>query len=168
MTRILVVGIGSMGWNHARVCSDLGVLVGICDQNKESLKQVGERFGVMGYSDLSEAINECRPDGVIIATPTSTHYDITKKVLASGLDVMVEKPLVDQVAHGEELVSIANKKDAILAVGHIERHNPVISREKKHLENGDWGDLITLSARRVSPFNGRIQDVGVILDIGIH
>ena len=55
-----------------------------------------------------------------------------------------------------------------LAVGHIERYNPVINREKIHLEWGEWGELITLNARRVSPFTGRINDVNAILDTGIH
>lgn len=168
MSSVLVVGVGSMGWNHARVCSELGILVGICDADKEKLQTVSNHFGVPGFIDLDTALSELNPEGVIIATYTSSHYSLTKKVLEMGHHVLVEKPIVDKISHGEELVSIAETSGLVLAVGHIERHNPVIKRAKFHLDEGDWGELITLNARRVSPFTGRINDVGAILDTGIH
>jgi len=168
MSSVLVVGVGSMGWNHARVCSELGILVGICDADKEKLETVSNHFGVPGFFDLDTALSELNPEGVIIATNTSSHYSLTKKVLEMGHHVLVEKPIVDKISQGEELVSIAETSGLVLAVGHIERHNPVIKRAKFHLDEGDWGELITLNARRVSPFTGRINDVGAILDTGIH
>ena len=161
-------GVGSMGWNHARVCSELGILAGICDQNPELLDSVSDRFQVPGFSEMKLAFEELSPDGVIVATPTSSHYRLTKDALEMGAHVLVEKPIVSEIEQGEELITIAESNDLTLAVGHIERHNPVIKRAKLHLESGDWGELITLNARRVSPFTGRINDVGAVLDTGIH
>tara|TARA_B100000902_G_scaffold384778_1_gene425339 strand:+ start:2502 stop:3482 length:981 start_codon:yes stop_codon:yes gene_type:complete len=166
--KILVVGVGSMGWNHARVCHELGVLSGVCDSNKEQVDVVSGNFRVPGYANLDDALNEIKPDGVIISTPTSSHYPLVKKSLEHGTNVLVEKPITSDIAQGEELVSLAGKCDLTLSVGHIERHNPVIERAKVCLDSGDWGELITLNARRVSPFSGRINDVGAILDTGIH
>ena len=166
--KILVCGVGSMGWNHARVCSELGVLGGICDLDHKQSDSVAGHFSVNGFSDFENAIQSSLFDAAIIATPTTTHYEITKSALESGLHVLVEKPIVDDLHKGEELISIAKERNLTLTVGHIERHNPVIKRAKLHLDKGDWGELITMNSRRVSTFSGRITDVGAILDTGIH
>ena len=166
--RLLVVGVGSMGWNHARVCSELGLLAAVCDSDEAQVKSVSEKFNVPHYTNISTALNKIRPDGVIISTPTNTHHSLAAKALESGTNVLIEKPIASEVCQGEDLISLAKERQLILSVGHIERHNPVIRRAKSHLESGEWGELITLNARRVSPFTGRINDVGAILDTGIH
>ena len=79
-----------------------------------------------------------------------------------------EKPLTKNIHNGEKLVKKAKKAGVILSVGHIERHNPVITKARELLDSGECGEVITLSSRRVSNFPGRISDVGVILDLGIH
>jgi len=165
---LVVVGVGSMGWNHARVCSELGVLVGVCDRDEEAVSKVSEHFGVPGFSDLSVAISETKPSGVIIATPTSTHAGIASDVINRGINVLVEKPIASDVSEAEGLVTLAKESGVTLAVGHIERHNPVISAAKRELSKGVLGEVVTISTRRVSNFPGRIRDVGVILDLGIH
>ena len=168
MAGILVVGVGAMGWNHARVCSEIGVLSGICDMDIESANKVAEKFAVPCFSTIGEAISELDPDGVIIATPTSSHHKIGMEVIESGVSVLVEKPISDGVGNAVELVEYAKERGVVLAVGHIERHNPVISSAKREIEEGKWGRVVTISTRRVSNFPGRIRDVGVILDLGIH
>jgi len=166
--QVLVVGVGAMGWNHSRVCSELGILAGVCDMNEESVMGVAEYFGVPGFTSVSEAISELKPDAMIISTPTFTHADIAIEALNSGLHVLVEKPLAIDIESAEKIVKLAREKNLKLAVGHIERHNPVIAMARNNLESGEWGDVLTISSRRVSNFPGRIKDVGVILDLGIH
>ncbi len=168
MGGIVVVGVGAMGWNHARVCSELGLLSGVCDNNSESVKSVSEKFSVPGFTDINEAIEECEPLGVIIATPTFSHFDLASLAIESGVNVLLEKPMTDSIVNGRELIKKANEKGVKLAIGHIERFNPVISATKEKLVNGDWGDIVTITSRRVSNFPGRIRDVGVVLDLGIH
>jgi UDP-N-acetylglucosamine 3-dehydrogenase len=53
-------------------------------------------------------------------------------------------------------------------VGHLERFNPAITELKRKIEQGVFGDIVAISAKRVGPHNPRIRDVGVILDLGIH
>ena len=157
-----------MGWNHVRVCSEIGVLCGVCDQNISETDRVAEEFGVPGFYEVDDAVGELKPDGVIIATPTFTHYDIASKLIDHGINVLIEKPISDDIQKAQDLVDKARNMDLVLAVGHIERHNPVISAAKKNISEGKWGDVVTISTRRVSNFPGRIRDVGVILDLGIH
>ena len=168
MVQVIVIGVGSMGWNHARVCSELGILSGICDGNEETAHSVSKRFDVPGFSSLDQALKEVNPTAAIVATPTSTHHEVAKKLLHHGCHVLIEKPLVSEIAQGEDLIQLSSELKLTLAVGHIERHNPVVRRAKEHLQSGEWGELITINSRRVSSFTGRINDVGAVLDVGIH
>ena len=68
----------------------------------------------------------------------------------------------------KKIVNYAKEKKVTLAVGHIERFNPVVQYVKKAIDKKEWGELISLSARRVSPYPVRISDVGVIFDLSIH
>ncbi|MBD51002.1 MAG: oxidoreductase [Euryarchaeota archaeon] len=168
MAQILVVGVGSMGFNHARVCSELGVLAGVCDKDEDAIERVSKKFNTAGFTDLKEAVNSLDIDGLIISTPTFTHLEVAKLAIENGIDVLVEKPIADSYENGKKMIEMAKNSDVKLSVGHIERFNPVIEGAKKLLNSDELGEIITISSRRVSNFPGRIRDVGVILDLGIH
>ena len=63
MTKVVVVGTGSMGYNHARVCSELGILAGVMDQDTSSAKRVGELFDVPYYSDFEPGLTPGAEEG---------------------------------------------------------------------------------------------------------
>jgi len=165
---LIVVGVGAMGWNHARVCFELGILSAVVDQDETALNAISDKFGVPTYVNLRQAILDLEPTGVIISTPTKTHYDLGVLAMEMGLNVLIEKPISDTIERGEGLVKMASEKGIVLSVGHIERFNPVIANAKHKILRGDWGEIVTIASRRVSNFPGRIRDVGVILDLGIH
>lgn len=168
MIKIGVIGTGSMGKNHARVCSDLPDvdLVGICDVNKDAAKVVAERFNTKAYSSYKDLLGVV--DSVIIATPTQTHFEITNDALSSGKHVLVEKPICDTIKNAEDIVKKAETENLVLAAGHIERHNPAVAFVKEGIRKKKFGEVISLSSKRVSNLPGRIKDVGVILDFGVH
>ena len=168
MLKIGVIGVGSMGKNHARVCSELEDvdLVGVVDTDRTTAKRIAEIFNTNAFFDYKEIIPKM--DAAIVATPTSTHYKIAMDLLNEGKHVLVEKPICSSVKEAEELVKKAEKKKLVLAVGHIERHNQAVKFVKNALDKKRFGELIALSSKRVSNFPGRIRDVGVILDFGIH
>lgn len=163
MLKFGVIGIGSMGQNHARVYSELNCLNGIADINKKSGKEIANRFNVEHFSDYKELIKKV--NAVSIATPTETHYEIAMNCLSNGIHCLIEKPITDDERKAEELIEFAEKQGLTLAVGHIERHNPVVKFAKHYLKNKK---LISISSKRVSSLPSRIKDVGVILDLGIH
>ena len=168
MGDILVIGVGSMGFNHARVCSEIGVLAGVCDLDQEAVKRVGDQFAVPCFSDIAEAISQTEASGVIVATPTQTHHEVAMMAIELGLHALVEKPMASNLHEVDMLLEIAKEREVVLAVGHVERYNPVIAYAKERLVSGDWGEPVVISSRRVSNFPSRIRDVGVILDLGIH
>jgi len=167
MLKIGVIGTGSMGKNHARVCSELNEidLIGIADINKETAKKTAERVGTVAYYDYKELLPLV--DAAIIATPSITHYDIALDFLNNSKHVLIEKPICDNINKAIELIKKA-EDNLVLAVGHIERHNPAVKFVKETLDNGKLGELITVASKRVSNLPGRIRDVGVIFDFGVH
>lgn len=167
--RIAVVGAGVMGRNHARVLRELpGVeFAGIVDADPAAAKVVADLHRVPQLK-LDDALKDPGIDALVISTPTFTHRDIATKALKAGKHVLVEKPLALDAKEAEDMVRAAQKAGRTLAVGHIERHNPAVKYAHDALRRGEFGQLITLTARRVSNFPGRIRDVGVILDLGVH
>jgi len=162
-----VVGVGSMGQNHARLYSELANLIGIADPDEKVGKPLATRLSTNYFSDYKELLKS-DVDAVSIATPTELHYNITKEFIENGKHVLVEKPLCLTVEDSQKLVDLAKEKGVVLAVGMVERHNPVVEFAKKAIENEEYGKVITSAARRVSSFPSRIKDIGVIMDLGIH
>ena len=168
MLKIGVIGTGSMGKNHARICSELEQveLVGIADTNRETAKRVAEKFDTKPFFDYKELLQEV--DAAIIATPTITHHDIAMDLLNRGKHVLVEKPICNRVEKAQTLTKKSEETGLVLAAGHIERHNPAVKFIKDAMQNKRFGELITITSKRVSNFPGRIKDVGVIFDFGVH
>ena len=168
MLKIGVIGLGSMGKNHARVCSEIENvdLVGVADVDKETAKNIAKRFDTKAFFDYRELLTKI--DAVVVSTPTVTHYDIAMDLLNEGKHILVEKPICNNVKRADSLVKKAEQEDIVLSVGHIERHNPAVKFVKEGMNNKRFGELITIASKRVSNFPGRIKDVGVIFDFGVH
>ena len=160
--KVVVIGVGVMGKNHARVLSDLGHLAGVVDMDENAAKIVATRYGV----EWGRSFENLEFDAAVVATPTITHYELAKKLIEEGKHVLVEKPFVHNVSEGEELIDLARNNNVTLAVGHIERHNPMVEFVKKNVVERDG--IISIGAKRVSRFPSRIRDVGVVMDLGVH
>lgn len=165
-----VIGVGSMGKNHARVYSELAdsELVGVSDSNPETSKTIGETFGAHAYSDYRELLEKEKPEAVSVAVPTALHEQVVTEVLNSGAHVLVEKPIAATLDEGRRLIELAKKLDRKLMVGHIVRFNPAIQELKKRLQAGELGRIYQVFCRRAGPFPARIRDVGVVIDLAPH
>jgi len=170
MTRVAVVGVGSMGRNHVRVYSEMPDvdLVAVVDEDPGLADQVGEAHHVPAYHDYFEMIDQTKPEAVSVVVPTSMHYEVAKNILELGCHVMVEKPIASTTEQAQSLVEMADKLGAMLMVGHIERYNPAIIELKRRLDQNELGRIFQIHARRLGPFPTRIQDVGVIMDLAPH
>ena len=82
--------------------------------------------------------------------------------------MLVEKPLAHSSLAAQKIIDVAAKNDVVLAVGHIERFNEVVTHAKEAISNKKWGNIISLSANRFSNYPSRISDVGVLFDLTIH
>ncbi len=106
-------------------------------------------------------------DGVVIATPVRTHYQLAKEALLYGKHVLVEKPLTANVAEAEELVALAQEQRRILMVGHTFEYNPAVNELRKLVQSGDLGKIYCIEAERVNLGLFR-SDINVIWDLAPH
>jgi len=166
----VVVGVGSMGRNHARNFFEMkGVdLVGVCDKDKKTTSKTAERFRCEGYTDYRKLIPENDVDVASIVVPTQSHLKVALDLMEAGVHVLVEKPIAATVSEGEEMIKAAEKNNVKLSVGHIERFNPAVVELKRRLDKGELGRIFEIRAHRVGPFPARIRDVGVVIDLASH
>ncbi|MCS7112696.1 MAG: Gfo/Idh/MocA family oxidoreductase [Nitrososphaerota archaeon] len=169
--KVALIGCGSWGGNHARVyfeLNDVCELVAVCDVDRERAEKVARRYGCKAYTDYRELIRDWKPEAVSICTPSSTHFEIAYEVVRDGIDVLVEKPMCTSVNDALKLVSEAERRGVVLMPGHIECFNPGVRRVRSMIEEGRLGDILMLTAKRVSYWPERIGDVGIVMDTVIH
>jgi predicted dehydrogenase len=161
--RVGVVGVGHIGKNHARLYAELTTahFTAIYDTDRAVAQERSAEFGVAAAASLAEFAEQV--DAASIATPTSTHFEIGRELLARGKHLLVEKPIADNTAHASELAELAASQGLVLQVGHVERFNPVLGALEKRLTNPRF-----IEAHRLSPFPNRSTDIGVVLDLMIH
>jgi UDP-N-acetylglucosamine 3-dehydrogenase len=164
-----VVGVGFMGRNHLRLLveRDDVEVIGIADISEEALKKATRQYGIKGWTDYHKLL-ALRPDFVVIAVPTSLHYEVAKAALDAKIHVLVEKPIAATVAEGERMIEAAERAGTHLVVGHIERYNPLTDQVRRLIESDTIGQPLSISSARMGPMPGRIQDVDILLDFAIH
>ncbi len=165
-----VVGAGVMGSMHARIYAEMDnvELCAIADPDETAAQKLAKRYRPAVYTDYRQLLDREEIDLVSIAVPTRLHEEIACEVMSRGIHVLVEKPLALSVEQGQRIIDVAQQFGVKLAVGHIERFNPAVVEIKRRLDDHELGRIFQLHARRLSPFPGRVQDVGVILDLATH
>ena len=148
--RICVVGGGRWGKNHIKTLAGMGCLAAIVESNPEKLNGFLSQYPfVKGYASIDEAIAG-RYDGYTVAVPAELHFNIGKKLLEQGLNVLMEKPMTMTVQEAEQLVETAQKNDARLMVGHVLLFHPAIRKIKKLIDNGKIGKLYYIYSNRLN------------------
>lgn len=167
--RVGVIGVGAMGAHHARIYSQMKdvELAGISDIDKARAVEAASKYGTTAYLNHSDLLKQ-KLDAVSIVVPTSRHKEIAIDAIEHGASVLVEKPIAESLESAEAIVSAARKANVKLAIGHIERFNPAVLKLKEIIDSGMLDKVVSISARRVGPYNPRIRDVGVIVDLGVH
>ncbi len=164
--KVAVVGTGSLGKEHVRIYAELAAagqvqFAGLYDTLPERARTLAEKYGVQAFNSVEEAA--AATDAVSIVTPTTTHFELGRKLLLQGKHVLIEKPMTDSAPQASQLVQLAQQRNCILQVGHIERFNPVF----KYLQTVAT-DPRFIEAHRLSPYPARSTDIGVVLDLMIH
>jgi predicted dehydrogenase len=166
--RVGLIGYGYWGPNLARALNQTEKceFVACCDANPRSLgKAVRAYPSLKGFSSANELWDSV--DGVVIATPIATHFELAREALLRGKHVMVEKPLAHSSRLAEELVELAERHKCTLMTGHTFIYSPPVNVVKNLIEDGTLGDIHYISLSRVNL--GLYQkDVDVIWDLAVH
>jgi predicted dehydrogenase len=163
--RVGVIGIGNMGWHHARVLSLLrdAELVGVADPDEARGRLAVEQFDCRWFPSYEALLGEV--EAVCIAVPTLLHHRVGMTCLQAGVHVLIEKPIAATQEEAADLIRAAESARRLLQVGHIERFNPAFRELLRVVANEE---VVVLEARRHSPNADRANDVSVVLDLMIH
>ena len=160
--RISVVGTGHLGSIHAKLWKqqDDVELVGVVDPNETQGRNVAQQHGASWYPTVAAMPDV---DAVVIAAPTSLHYELALECLDRGFHCFIEKPVTATYEQAKALIERAASTDRIIQVGHVERFNPALGS----LHDYDMQPLF-IEAHRLAQFKPRAIDVSVIHDLMIH
>ena len=159
-----VIGVGHLGYHHARIYAALeGVeLAGVQDLDAARGREVASEFGAPYCASIEELL-EKKTEAVSVAVPTVNHHDIVCPLLEAGIDVLVEKPIASTVDEAQRMVDAARANGRMLQVGHVERFNGAVIALSKHFTHPRF-----IECHRMSPYPNRGDDVSVVLDLMIH
>lgn len=167
---VAIIGCGYWGPNLIRNFSSVrGWRVKyICDRAPDRLQQVHSQFPwTTPVTDATVAFADSEVDAIAIATPVSTHYDLTIAALDAGKHVLVEKPLAASVAEARAMVERARLANRVLLVDHTFIYTPAVQKIKQLVDSGELGDLLYFDSVRINL--GLFQhDINVIWDLAPH
>ncbi|MGI9565816.1 MAG: Gfo/Idh/MocA family protein [Nitrosopumilus sp.] len=166
--KIIQIGLGGWGKNHARILSQLGVLSAVCDTNSQRSQEYGKIYSVNHYESVDKILDSEKFEAAFIVTPTSTHAEIATKLLEAKKHLFVEKPMTYKSEDGERLAKLAEKNKVVLTCGYIERFNPAVDTVKKIVNEKKFGDLVMLEFHRENRIPLHVKDVGIIYDTSVH
>lgn len=158
--KIGLIGVGAWGRNLARNFATLPgcELAAVCDDEPKRAGLVAELAPAARFTNQPDDLcNDPSLQAVVVSTPPASHYELGKRVLESGKDLFVEKPLVLDIAQGEDLVRLAETKKRILMVGHIMVYHPATLKLKEYIQKGEFGEVYYLYASRVNL--GKVRDI---------
>lgn len=158
-----VVGYGHFGKYHAEKIarSRRAKLIAVADVDPGRAAEAARALGVEAVTDYRELVGAV--DCVSVAVPTFAHFEVAGYFLENGVDVLVEKPITEDLNSAQRLVDLAKRKARILQVGHLERFSGMIEALRKEVLRPLYIDSV-----RIAPFKPRGTDVNVILDLMIH
>lgn len=158
-----VIGVGHLGAIHARLAAGLNELnlIGVYDLNTHRCQEVAATCGCLAFTSLSKLLQHVQ--AVSIAVPTDQHFPVAAQAVEHGCHLFVEKPITATSKQAQELISLSDRANVVLQVGHIERFNPAFVA----LEDYPLAPMF-VESHRLSQFNPRGLDVSVVLDLMIH
>jgi len=161
--RFGVVGAGKIGTFHTRTLAKMkGVeLVGVADANLMRSQKLAWEHNCTPYSKYDDLIPQI--DALIVAVPTELHKQVALAAIDKGVHCLVEKPIASTLEQARELLDASKKKGVLLQVGHSERFNPAVVEAFKHVKNPRF-----INIQRLGPYDPRMSNIGVVLDLMIH
>ena len=168
--RYAVIGVGSMGKNHARAVHELKEveLVAVVDVNIIVAEAIGHLYNCKAFGSVVEMLEDTKPEAVSICVPTTLHVKIAEECIKRGIHILVEKPIAANIEDAKHMLQLAAHNDVRFMVGHIERFNPAVLKVKELLDKNEIGNIVSVMARRVGVFPPQIKDANIAVDLAIH
>lgn len=163
--RFGVIGAGKIGTFHTRTLAGLknagAVLVGVCDPDLMRAQKLAWEYNCTPYSRPEELVPQI--DAAIIAAPTQLHHQLGCYCLENGVHTLVEKPIAVTMEEAKDLIRLAKRKELVLQVGHVERFNPAVVEASRFIQDPKF-----ITINRLGPYDPRMSNISVVLDLMIH
>lgn len=163
--RFGVLGAGKMGAVHTRTLAELknaGIcLIGVCDPDLMRAQKVAWQYNCTPYSKPEELLPQI--DAAIVAAPTPLHHKLGMLCLENGLHTLIEKPLADTMQQARDLIRLAKRKELVLQVASAQRFHPAVVQAVPFIENP-----LFITINRSGPYDPRLANISVVLDVMIH
>ncbi|MBV9111242.1 MAG: Gfo/Idh/MocA family oxidoreductase [Hyphomicrobiales bacterium] len=167
---LAVIGCGYWGAKHIRVSCDIrdARVSMAADPRPDRLEYIHSQYPTVAVTrDVDAILNNPSIDGVIVATPVVTHFELARAVLQAGKHALVEKPLAMTSAQCRELNAIAEQRKRVLMVGHTFEYHPAVCFMRQMIQSGSLGELYYIDSRRLNLGLYR-QDANVLWDLAPH
>jgi predicted dehydrogenase len=161
--RTAAIGVGFQGRRQAQKLARLenSELLAVVDADAATAQAVADELGVGALTDPALLPDDV--EAVIVATPASTHFEITTALLERGIHVLLEKPIATSMEEARALVELAERTGLVFQVGHLERFNPVVAAMARQVTRPEF-----VESNRIAPYKPRALDVSVVMDLMIH
>lgn len=136
--KFLIAGLGSIGRRHLRNLKTLGQNDIILYRTHQATLPDSELCDHPTYTDLDEALAQ-KPDGVIVANPTSMHLSVAQAAAEAGAALLIEKPVSDSLIGIRDLQNVLEDTGKPVLVGFHFRYHPVLREIKKIIDSGHMG-----------------------------
>ncbi|MBI4406750.1 Gfo/Idh/MocA family oxidoreductase, partial [Candidatus Micrarchaeota archaeon] len=166
MVKTGVIGTGYMGALHLKTYAALSAsqLVGFVETDGAKRNAISKQFKIPGFSTVDELL-ETDVEAISIASPTETHFEISRKCIEADKHVLIEKPLCQKIDQCKKLVALSEKSSKVVIIGHLERFNPAV---QKMFELLGKRRPTVFSARRIKGKPNRLRNTGVVYELGVH
>lgn len=163
MLKVGLIGAGYLGTIHLRILAGMNDIEfkGFYDTNMDNAGALSNQYSVYAYPHHTALIQDS--DVVIIASPTTTHFDYAIECIQAGKHVFVEKPVTSSLDEAKQLKDVLDSSLSFLQIGMVERFNPAYRAIVDHIQTP-----VKIFCNRLAPFTPRGADVSVVFDVMIH
>ncbi|MBZ0252284.1 MAG: Gfo/Idh/MocA family oxidoreductase, partial [Candidatus Methylomirabilis sp.] len=166
---------GLLGYGHwgPNLAGTLGAVDGcavttICDLSEGNLARArAKNPDVRTTRAYAELLGDPELDGILVSTPTATHYGFAKAALDAGKHVLVEKPMTLKAGEGRELTDLARSRGLVLMAGYVFLYNPAVLKIKEYLDSNYLGTTYYVTTNRTNLGPVR-TDVSALWDLASH
>jgi predicted dehydrogenase len=168
--KVCLVGYGYWGKNLLRNLLEInhGYEIVVAEKLKEKRDQLSIiHSSVLIVENVFDLMRDKSVIAVVVATETTSHFQIVKSALENGKHVFVEKPITTSLVEAEELAALAKKNGLVLAVDHVFLYHPVVQKMKYYFNNNELGRINYIDSTRIN-LGIYQQDVNVLWDLACH
>lgn len=180
-----IIGCGRIAVKHFEAAYKNGYqLVALCDISLDVLRLFMtanniNKAKISIFTTVDAMINSVDLDTVAIATPSGTHFEIAKKCIDKGINVIIEKPITLSLKEADELIELCDQKNIMATVCHQNRFNQSVQEVKKAINRGDIKKILYACAHvrwhRDNAYYNKASwrgtwndDGGALMNQGIH